>query len=336
MVKSAIIVVAKCPIPGRSKTRLSKLVGDHGSALLAKAMLSDVLSTISKCSQLSQVTKILLYAPGTEEGKKHMSELILSLNLTLVSNISEEERAGGWILLPMMSQFSSNSSSSIKAELTNPNLGEKLTDALIESRKLLVSTEKTGDLICGSIVFLGMDSPMLPLSEIIYSCCRHSDEYPTHTQKHGTPVYLCPAQDGGYGMISIPHHVPAEKVFEKVIWSHSLTAVSQIKALTDNSICVEIGKLMHDVDEPEDLRDLALQLIDIHNKHLGVSIDSKKKENNDVLSYPSRIMQEGCFDNSDFSCEQQHSSCEYTWSTMIELGLIRELEGKIYEENFSV
>lgn len=81
---------------------------------------------------------------------------------------------------------------------------------------------------------------------------------------------------------------------------------------------------------------MALQLIDIHNKHLGVSIDSKKKENNDVLSYPSRIMQEGCIDNSDFSREQQHSSCEYTWSTMIELGLIRELEGKIYEENFSV
>ena len=45
----AVVVVAKCPIPGRSKTRLIPLLGEEGSSKLAKAMLSDVLVSLSKC-----------------------------------------------------------------------------------------------------------------------------------------------------------------------------------------------------------------------------------------------------------------------------------------------
>jgi hypothetical protein len=44
-----IVVVAKCPIPGKSKTRLIPLLGPEGSAQLAQAMLADVLSTLSEC-----------------------------------------------------------------------------------------------------------------------------------------------------------------------------------------------------------------------------------------------------------------------------------------------
>jgi len=46
-VGGAIVIFAKCPIPGSSKTRLSPLLGDQGSALVAKAMLSDILDSIS-------------------------------------------------------------------------------------------------------------------------------------------------------------------------------------------------------------------------------------------------------------------------------------------------
>jgi glycosyltransferase A (GT-A) superfamily protein (DUF2064 family) len=45
----AIVVVAKCPVPGKSKTRLIPLLGLSDSATLAKAMLSDVLLTLEKC-----------------------------------------------------------------------------------------------------------------------------------------------------------------------------------------------------------------------------------------------------------------------------------------------
>ena len=47
-VRGAIVVVAKCPIPGKSKTRLIPLLQEEGSCALAKAMLCDVLSTLSK------------------------------------------------------------------------------------------------------------------------------------------------------------------------------------------------------------------------------------------------------------------------------------------------
>mmetsp|Transcript_22186 Transcript_22186/g.33796 ORF Transcript_22186/g.33796 Transcript_22186/m.33796 type:complete len:83 (-) Transcript_22186:1071-1319(-) len=44
---AAIVVFAKCPIPGSSKTRLAGLLGEHGSAMMAEAMLSDVILSLS-------------------------------------------------------------------------------------------------------------------------------------------------------------------------------------------------------------------------------------------------------------------------------------------------
>lgn len=45
----AIALIAKCPIPGKSKTRLIPLLGLNGSMNLAKAMLSDILMTLDQC-----------------------------------------------------------------------------------------------------------------------------------------------------------------------------------------------------------------------------------------------------------------------------------------------
>jgi hypothetical protein len=45
----SIIVVAKCPVAGQSKTRLIPLLGVAGSAQLAKAMLADVLTALGRC-----------------------------------------------------------------------------------------------------------------------------------------------------------------------------------------------------------------------------------------------------------------------------------------------
>lgn len=48
-VQGCVVVFAKCPIPGKSKTRLIPLLGEEGSVRLAKGMLSDVLKTIDGC-----------------------------------------------------------------------------------------------------------------------------------------------------------------------------------------------------------------------------------------------------------------------------------------------
>jgi len=52
-VGGAVVVVAKCPIAGVSKTRLEPLLGDEGAAQLAQAMLSDVLVSLSECVSMS-------------------------------------------------------------------------------------------------------------------------------------------------------------------------------------------------------------------------------------------------------------------------------------------
>lgn len=46
---ASIVVVAKCPLPGTSKTRLIPTLGADGAAQLAEAMLADVLTTVSEC-----------------------------------------------------------------------------------------------------------------------------------------------------------------------------------------------------------------------------------------------------------------------------------------------
>ena len=46
--EGAIVIFAKCPISGCSKTRLSTLLSSDGCASFAQAMLSDVLCSISQ------------------------------------------------------------------------------------------------------------------------------------------------------------------------------------------------------------------------------------------------------------------------------------------------
>ena len=48
----AVVVFAKCPTPGASKTRLASLLGDDGAASLAQAMLMDILEKLSECVSL--------------------------------------------------------------------------------------------------------------------------------------------------------------------------------------------------------------------------------------------------------------------------------------------
>ena len=58
-------------------------------------------------------------------------------------------------------------------------------------------------------------------------------------------------------MLTVPASADAQQTFASgVHWSHPLTAVSQLKALTDQGIHTRIGTLMHDIDELEDLQAL--------------------------------------------------------------------------------
>eukprot|EP00815_Leptocylindrus_aporus_P009760 CAMPEP_0116053186 /NCGR_PEP_ID=MMETSP0322-20121206/2031_1 /TAXON_ID=163516 /ORGANISM="Leptocylindrus danicus var. apora, Strain B651" /LENGTH=347 /DNA_ID=CAMNT_0003536289 /DNA_START=1 /DNA_END=1044 /DNA_ORIENTATION=- len=223
-VEGTIVVVAKCPIAGSSKTRLSSSsynsvtkehrIPLHVCHLLAKAMVCDVVQQLTACPYLRNVRKMIVYAPGTKDGEEIMLKLVKEC---LGGDDDDDENNCGngswkdWILVPM-------EKSTTKEEMLSSDLGERLADALDCARSGMGSG-------CG-VVFLGMDSPEIPTSEVARAL---------YHAKSGC-AFLCPADDGGYGMLGVPPRIDGKKVFQGVRWSSELTAVSQIKALTDNAI----------------------------------------------------------------------------------------------------
>lgn len=97
----------------------------------------------------------------------------------------------------------------------------------------------------GPVVFLGMDAPELPLAELVAACFKCDQQ-----------GLMCPASDGGYCLLSVPPTADSLTAFTGVQWSHPLTALSQLKALSDQGVTVNLGPVMYDVDDEDDLNAL--------------------------------------------------------------------------------
>ena len=422
----AIAIFAKCPIPGSSKTRLSVIVGDDGSATLARAMLSDIILDISSSSssdsneskKLDNIMKFLVYGPGDECGERIMKDLLSDLNLEFVSlannnfddNNSDDDKLlenalnkqhltydhNKWYLLPMQTPKKSSSKSInhdekrssqernamddlIKKNLRSSDLGSKLQNVLIRIRTIgqncfrqtsnhdhetipilvqpsttttTTTTSNLGDCSINfdlPILFLGMDSPEIPTHEIIQAikiaksnnddhCSEDSDKIKQQLGK----AYLNPAHDGGYGMLCVPSHAPPS-VFQGVRWSASLTAVSQLKALTDNGIDVVLGSLMNDIDEPDDLMNLAVRLCLHYSSSASLSSPSPQTGqgfetlNKDIyvdrLSHSSEVIRldDDHDDNNGGENQDQHTNvkkslCPHTFRALIDLDLVQKKE----------
>eukprot|EP00546_Thalassionema_frauenfeldii_P007503 CAMPEP_0178915888 /NCGR_PEP_ID=MMETSP0786-20121207/12298_1 /TAXON_ID=186022 /ORGANISM="Thalassionema frauenfeldii, Strain CCMP 1798" /LENGTH=285 /DNA_ID=CAMNT_0020589091 /DNA_START=140 /DNA_END=997 /DNA_ORIENTATION=+ len=272
-VEGAIVVVAKCPLPGKSKTRLLPLLGEQGTVTLAKAMLCDVLATL--VNYFPKTIKILYYAPGTKEGRKYMQQHIIQQELKITSDDIIH-------LLPVPQG----------TNLQQADLGYLLQNALGQAKQLLAPSR-------GGIVFLGMDSPELPLEEITKALQRTDDE-----------ATLCPSQDGGYGMLCVSQACPS-KVFNDILWSHPLTALAQMKALTDQSIIVRIGRIMHDIDEPEDVRQLIQKL------------RSQQKEDKRILPNFKVLESSSISNPSSIAVEEKNGECVHTRKALKDLGLLK-------------
>lgn len=245
-----VVVFAKCPLPGKSKTRLIPMLGEEGSSQLAKAMLSDVLCSLVNHEPLQRIGKVLCYGPPTEEGRQQMNELLKELE------IYDSVR-----LIPML-----------HGDLKARDLGDQLQNALTEA-KLLTS---------GPIMFVGMDSPELPLDEL-QTAFSFSD--------HAT---LCPSQDGGYGMLAVPNNAPPA-IFDGVLWSHPLTALSQLKSISDARIPTRLGRIMQDMDEPEDVQVLFRNLIQSSTETVdfkSLQVPSSNLFVNSACPYSTKALQE--------------------------------------------
>ncbi len=192
-------------------------------------------------TELESTHKILLYAPGTTEGFNGMTEILDELQIDWKDNVPTS-----WRLMPMES----------KVDLQSSDLGDLLEHALHRTREHLSADGGGG----GSVVFLGMDSPSLPLDEIMKGLGLATTNSRETMCNDTRAALLCPASDGGYGMLSVPAHADSAKIFQGIPWSHPLTAIAQVKAFTDQDIPVCIGTLMHDIDEPQDVKDMCERL----------------------------------------------------------------------------
>ena len=284
----AIVVVAKCPHIGTSKTRLTPFLGDEGSFKLSEALLSDTLVSLS---QITSVLKVLLYAPGDELGRQQMIHLLHKLGLEFyVNHPVMDSDTSPWYLMP--TGESGDARSLIKSDL-----GQLLAHGLTRAREMLaeLSNHQYGRI--GSVLFLGMDAPELRLGEI---------EYALHLcSANNRRAYMCPSEDGGYGLICVPPDAPACIFKSGVRWSTSLAAISQAKALTDENIDVTFGTMMRDIDVPEDVTKLIGRLRNSDNTDSILG---------DVLS---------AF-HSDLSIDTSVRPCPLTFSALVELGLIKD------------
>ena len=231
----------------------------------------------------------------------------------------------GWILLPMKSSTPRFDAS--KSELTSSSLGDKLEDALNRTRELISTTKSTTNRTKSmneAVLFLGMDSPEITMEEIIYGLHISSGKVMDENNEENGQLltkgkaHLCPANDGGYGLLSVPIHAPSNKIFSGVRWSHSLTAVSQLKALSDSNIDISIGKLMNDIDEPSDILELCKRLI--------ASRSETNNGNDDLLSSLSSGISH--FVPQDATKNYPNN----TWNRLVDLNVIREKDGKYFVE----
>ena len=330
----SIVVVAKCPVPGHCKTRLIPLLGPDDAAKLARAMLMDVLATLSTsevsmsmtngrircCSlvrltqlpapyQFSSIHKFLLYAPPTDVSRDLMQRILQELDDVPV--------ADSWTLLPVEpslqlphSSTNRENKSSSSSSTSSSHLTPILTNALTRIRSMLSSAASSNNSHAppdGPVVFLGMDSPQLPLDELAAALVSNNNNTRDHHSAH-----ICPCPDGGYGLLSVPASVDAHQVFDGVLWSHSSTALSQLKALSDAHVSVRVGRLMYDIDEPNDVHDLCLRL-------------QEQQAMSDAASQP---VHNGEHDNCLFrssssdSGDSRTSDCPRTRQVLVELQLL--------------
>ena len=143
---SALVMLAKWPGGGASKTRLARgLVADghapdeaqRWAAAFVRAAVSDLLVRFGQAAPSHGWQCVLLYAPPVDEARTYFASLLEELGLAQV-----------WRMLPVLA--SSNAKSA--------DLGGILADAACRAREACSS---------GRVAFFGADCPELPVASVV-------------------------------------------------------------------------------------------------------------------------------------------------------------------------
>jgi hypothetical protein len=195
--------------------------------LIALGLLEDRIHTISKLKGHSG-NKLIVAIPDRADQKNDMNNILEKMNLKKY-----------WSILTIPNDV--------------PSLKEKdtasgnLTELLKYTLKILGPSLKKG-----SISFTSSDCPTLHYSEIT---CAQS------VASEDSNFYICPAQDGGYCLLTVPAATRTE-IFDNIEWSNNDTCIQQILALRKVATespqkrkqSVIVGKTHRDIDNIQDLK----------------------------------------------------------------------------------
>ena len=109
-------------------------------------------------------------------------------------------------------------------------------------------------------------------------------------------------------------------------WSHPLTAVAQLKALTDAGCYgMTLGPLMHDIDTPEDVTALCERLSAVATRTVLEQQQEESADEESCLRRPSAWVAAAAAakeDDEDSSIRRRCAAvyCQYTKQALKELG----------------
>jgi Uncharacterized protein conserved in bacteria (DUF2064) len=280
------------------------------TAILTPTSICACFAVVKK--ELDATVKILLYAPPTDHARTTLRELLQTLT------VLED-----WQLHPVPTPIAIAAGQTVvHNNNSSHNLSHILSHAVDLGRRQHPSDVAT------TVVLLGMDAPELPLAEIVAACRCWNPSCRTrcNAAAAAAAALLCPAADGGYGLLVVPPPcaatpaapAPTEYMFRGVLWSHELTAVSQLKALSDQGVAIVIGPLMHDIDTAHDLDQLVQRL-----ESKAVSEVTSLDDSSSCLSRPSALAQQQSTGIDFDRMEQSSVSCHYTRKVLIDLGLLQ-------------
>jgi uncharacterized protein len=213
---NCLIVFTRYPEPGKCKTRLAPHLGETDAALLAEAFLKDLCTRLA--SEINTKHRLLLcYDPP---GAREQFKTLLAEPEIVLKRFSLVAQAKG-------------------------DLGERLAAA----------TQRVRSVSPGPLVFIGTDSPDLPL-DIIATAFEYTS---------AGKAYLKPAFDGGYVCLGLPASA-LHTVFLDIDWSTPDTGRQQAARLRELGVpTVVANSKWWDIDEPEDLAPLLERLEKNHH-----------------------------------------------------------------------
>ena len=191
-----IVLVAKYPTPGKSKTRLIPALGEAGATKMAQAMLADLLVQLGSAEELVGVRKLLVYAP-------------VSAGADMARLLERYGADNDWDIEPMLDDAPPGEDEG--QQLASSDLGAKLAHALASAQAVRPH---------GPVAFIGMDTPDLPAAVI-------REGLSVAGRSGGTDAYIAPAHDGGYTLLVVPPGCAAS-AFAGIEWSSDVTCASQV------------------------------------------------------------------------------------------------------------